>query len=251
MAALFPAIYDMIDKNPYKDQCIALRRDEQTTTAQSSEEWDAFAVKPIQPPGPLSVLLWHLDPMFSMGTPALRKQILTEKLLELHQRVDTELIGRRWPRKKIQDVLATQVSAGAPNTSDLVEEVLCELFQIQKVRLSKKSKTIQFFPADLRNWTSDRRILVADDDHCWHYEPKEQISFVSWLTTKEDQGWGIHWPTADGKIEELKQAVNQKGLSARPALNSDSKKIKKEDYARVLGKAETISILSNLGLRIQ
>lgn len=249
MSAVFPAIYDIIDKNPLKDTRIALHRAVSSTTAQGSESWDCFTLKPLQPSGPLSLLLWHTDPMYALGTPALRKQIQTEALNELQRRVDTELVGRRWPRKKIQDLLASIVSTTGPNIKPMLEEVLCELYQVQKVSIVRKTKTIQFFPADVRLWTSERPVVFGDDEGFWYYEVEEAKPLLSWLQEKEDEKWKILWPTADGKLEELKAKLTQRGLTAHIAAGSDTTKLKKDDYAIAVGKAESISVLQGLGLR--
>lgn len=254
MNTVFPQIYSIIDKNPLKDTRIntALHRDVESTTAQGYETWDCFLCKPLQPSGPLSLLLSQFDPMYAMGTPALRKQIQSEKLLELQARVDTELIGRRWPRKKIQDHLASIVSTSGPTSAPLLEEVLCELFQVQKVSLVRKTKRIVFFPSDVRMWTSERTVVFGDDEGFWSYEPTNvDVSLIDWLQEKEQQGWKIQWPTADGKLEDLKTALTKRGLTAHVETGSDSTKVKKDDYARVLGRAEAISALHQLGLRIQ
>lgn len=243
---VIPQIYDIIDKNPNKGKTLKKRTEEATANT-----WDVFSMKPIEPSGPLSLFLWSSDALFSAATPTLRKQLLTEKLLELHDRIDKELIGRRWPRKKIHDVLATQVSAGTPSESPLLLEVLSELFQRQVILLNRKTKSISFFPPDIRCWSPERETFVCCSEFCWFYEPQKETPFLPWLTQKEEEHWKIFWPTADGKLEDLKAKLTAKGLTAHTLPGSEGTKPKKDDWARCLGRAEAISILHSLGLRIQ
>jgi hypothetical protein len=242
MAALFPKIYDVIDANPNKDA--TLRWCEPTSTQGSKEDvWDIFHVKPLSPPGALSVMLTSTDPMYELGSIALKKQLLTEHLLAVHTRVDTELIGRRFPRRKIQDLLAAEVSAQAPSGSALLEEVLCELFQMQKIQFHRKSKRITFYPPDLRLWRSDRPLLFAEEDNTWIFTPTRSQSLANWLLAKEDEGWSLSWPTADGKLEDIKSKL----LSHQVVSQT---KAKKDDLAKALGRIEAIKQLQELRLTI-
>ncbi len=240
MAALFPKIYDIIDQNPNKHATLRWR--EPISTEGSPELWDCFSLKPLNPPGALSLLLLRKDPMYELGSLALRKQILTEQLMTLHERVDKELVGRRFPRKKIQDLLAGQVSATAPTDSFLLEEVLCELFHMQKIVMDRRSKTIRFAPSDPRLWVSDRPVVFAEHDNCWSFQATESKSVTEWLEQKEQEGWTLSWPTADGKFEELKGLLLQ--LNQMP-----EGKHKKEELSKILGRHQALTTFRNLGLK--
>lgn len=242
MASLFPQIYDCIHKNPHKNATLRWREPMATEGSCDQEKWDIFSVKPLQPPGALSMLCMIEDPMYEMGSLALKKQILMEKLLVLHDRIDKELVGRRYPRKKIQDLLAAQVSAQSPTTSVLLEGALCELFQIQKVHLHRKSKQITFSPPDLRTWSSDRKVMFGEEDNCWFFTPEQSTSLQNWLVQKEDDGWSIAWPTADGKFEDLKAALVTRNISY-------SGKHKKDDLAIILGRRQALESLNQLNLQ--
>ncbi len=242
MASLFPQIYDSIQKNPHKNATLRWREPMATEGSSEQEQWDIFSVKPLQPPRALSMLCMIEDPMYEMGSIALKKQILMEKLLVLHERIDKELVGRRYPRKKIQDLLAAQVSAQHPTTSTLLEGALCELFQIQKVHLNRKSKQITFSPSDVRVWSSDRKVLFGEDDNCWFFTPEQSTSLHDWLIQKEDEGWSIAWPTADGKFEELKINLVTRNIQY-------SAKHKKDDLAQILGRSQALEALQQLHLQ--
>jgi hypothetical protein len=242
MATLFPKLYSVIAKNPSRHA--TLPGSAACAAMETGEVWDIFELHPLDPPGALSGLLYHTDPMYCLGSPILRKQILTEHLLVLHERVEKELVGRRFPRKKIQDILAGQVSLSSPAPSALLEEVLCELFQVQKLLISPKDKAITFSPPDPRLWRTDRPVYVSDLDNAWIYESKQTCSLASWLQEKHDAGWRIQWPTAEGTLEQIKTAVLQKNLTAHPAFGQT--KVKKEDWARVLGFSQSLEVLGAL-----
>jgi len=240
MAALFPKIYDIIGQNPTKHA--TLRCSLSSSTEGSPELWDGFTVKPLNPPGALSLLLLHFDPMYELGSEALRKQILTEQLLVLHQRVDKELVGRRFPRKKIQDLLAGQVSAQSPIASPLLEEVLCELFQVQKILIDRRAKVLSFSPPDPRLWKQDRPLLFAEPDNCWSFTSSQSHSLSTWLQQKEQEGWKLSWPTADGKLEDIKAI-----LLAKNRLPEG--KVKKDDLAVLAGRLQALTVLDELQLK--
>ena len=241
MAALFPKIYDIIDQNPSKH--LTLRCHPSISTEGSPELWDIFTIKPCNPPGPLSLYLLSAEPMYELGSLALRKQILTEQLLTLQERVDKELVGRRYPRKKIQDLLAGQVNAQHPAPSSLLEEVLCELFQVQKIHIDRRNKALSFSPPDLRLWTSTKPIVIAELDNSWSFTPTQSLDLGDWLERKELEGWKVSWPTADAKFEELKLFLQQKNKLPEG-------KVKKDDLALLWGKYTALEILKTICFQI-
>lgn len=253
MAALFPKIYDVVDGNPFRDVTLNLRSSEKgLRREQSSETWDCFAQSPLNPPGSLSQFLMNTDPVYGAGSPALRKQIQMETLLHIQERVDSELVGRKWSRKKIHDAFGEQINSSTPPYSDLLEEVLCQLYNYQKIILHRKTKSISFFPTDLRLWKSDVPIYVGDDEGCWSYQPTKPRNLLAWMTEKEDEGWKCKWPTAEGKMEDIKANVLRRNLTARTVPGSEiGSKVKKEDWARTLGRAEAIENLANLRLTLE
>jgi hypothetical protein len=248
MSSLFPAIFDVIEKNPKKHQSLP----KQIPTEGSSDTWDMFRLTPIDVPGALSFFLWNTDPMYAQGTQNLRKQILSEKILEIQGRIDAELSGRKWPRKKIADLVSAQLAAVDPNGSDLLEEALCHMLGFQKVVIKRKDKKISFFPSDIRTWRSDRPIFYGDDENRWHYELETPLNISMWVTTKEDEGWRIHWPMHEGKLEEIRAEMNKRSLVAHLAPGADpTSKIKKDDWARCLGRAEGVEALARLGIKVE
>ena len=252
MTTLFPKIYDIIEQNPFRDVVIELHPSAKSfRREQLFENWDCFQQIPLNPPGSLSQYLRNTDSLYEGASPALRKQIQTERVLEIQQRVESDLVGRKWSRKKIHDALGAQINSPTPPYSELVEQVLCELYQFQKVIVHRKTKSLSFCPPDLRLWTSEKTIFVGDDEGCWSYEPIKQRHFLAWLTEKEEEGWKVQWPTAEGKLEELKSEVLKRNLVAHTLPGAESTKLKKEDWARTLGRCQSIETLTRLRLTIQ
>lgn len=247
MAALFPKIYDHIDSNPSKMKGLVFEN-ENVKEKPDGTPWDIFMTKPLPIPGPISLILWHTDTLYSYGLLSLQKSILRDKILELQQQA--EGLGRRWSKKKVQDLLARQLES-APSEK-MLEEVLCELFQVQKVVIHKEKKSIGFYPTDMRLWKSDRPVLFADENNQWITTPNDtDLTLVSWVTGKEDEGWSVAWPTADGKFEEMKAEVSKRQLDVHPLPGSPlGTRIKKDDWARVLGRAEAIETWTKLGLKV-
>lgn len=241
MAALFPKIYDVIDKNPTKHETLRWRQPTSTDVL-GSELWETFALRPLDPPGALSLLLLSQEPLYELGSFALRKQLLTERLLALHERVDKELIGRRYPRKKIQDLLAAELSSGKPSGSSLLDDVLCELFQVQKITMNRKAKSISFSPPDPRTWIQSKPIVFSEEDSVWSFQPTSEFSLGPWLLQKQEEGWKVSWPTADGKHEELKAGLTQRGVAF-------TSKQKKDELAVMLGRSQAVEILSKIHVK--
>lgn len=246
MAAMFPAIYDAIQRNPHKD--FQLKTKDMPPTVMDTQ-WDSLTATPLDPPGAVSCILFFTDIMYGQATPVLRKQMLRESVLQLQERCDKELKGRRWPRKKVHDLLGQQCGVHMPPRDAILDEGLSELVGCQLLLLDRQQKRLVFVPSDPRLWRADKPVYVADIDYRWIFEPMDALSLRSWLTQKEDDGWQIPWPTADGKFEDIKSAVLERNLIAHKAPGADANaKVKKEDWARVLGRIETLEALQGIQL---
>lgn len=231
-----------ISLNPHKHHLPTFN----TTTNDDTEKetWDSFQKSLLPLPGALSGILYCIDPMFRESTQNVQRNILMEKILELQERVPNDLVGRRWSRKKICELLSAELAEKAPVSEVALEESLCELFAVQKVQISLQKKTITFFPSDIRVWKRDRPVLFFDSENLWVYENPELKmgkSLHDWIIQKEQEKWSIGWPVADGKLEELKLSLAKMNLT--PHSMMPGQKIKKDDYSRTLGRAEAISIL--------
>lgn len=242
------AAFQWIEKNPNKQHHL------QSSAMNTNDDaeaivWEQFRKVLLDIPGCLSCLLTLTDPMFRSSTVNSKKQILRETILELEERIHNELVGRKWSRRKLVELVSAQLAEKPPTTDVALEEALCELYQVQKVMLNHREKTIRFFPTDVRVWKSGAPLVISDSENVWLYEPLAEKPMlgdplVKWLQEKEETGWNVGWPVAEGRYEELKASLQVRGLIAHPKMPGD--KVKKEDVARTLGRTEALSALLKL-----
>lgn len=239
MAALFPHIYDWIDKNPTKSTTLTplvlLEKE-----GGGTESWDIFDLLPLRPSGTTSSFLVHQDSLYRMSQGHLRKQLLREKILELQQRADLELNGRKFPKKKIQEAFGRELSLKSNSVEPCLEAALSELFQVQKIAIDSGKQEISFFPEDLRTWSAGRPLLFTRDSNQFVCEPKSGEFPLSrlalWLSEKEAADWKVDWPSSTANLAVLKEQMIQEGLTV-------PEKAKKEELARRIGKHEAIQVL--------
>jgi len=76
------------------------------------------------------------------------------------------------------------------------------------------------------------------DEYRWVFQPTTQVFLSTWISQKEDDGWTVSWPTADGKFEDLKALAVQQGFVVA--------KEKKEELAKRLGRNQSLTNLSKV-----
>ena len=236
-------IQTWIQKNPNKHHLPSFQS-KKTNDEQVEFAWDGANKLLLTLPGCLSCLLTFTDPVYRYASENGQRQILRDMILTCEERIEKELVGRKWSRRKLCELVSAELSEKKPTLHEPLEEALCELFQVQKVMIFHTDKKIKFFPEDLRLWKSNRKIVMSDSETMWLYE-KEFDSLrdlLTWIQSKENEQWTIGWTTADGKLEELRGELHAKGLTAQPRIPGE--KVKKEDYARCLGRAQAISALA-------
>ena len=201
---------------------------------------------PLEPPGPLAAVLWKTNPEFRAGTPPVRRTILREAILKLQLRVESELKGHRWSRKKIMEQLAAQQSADAspPQDTKDLDAALAYLHEIQFVIVDEANKKIRWVPEDPRTWSSDRPVwgLSLGSRAIYHNTNEMPVSngLSQWLSERDIAGWKIDWPIAEGTLESIKATL----LKLNTGIGPRMEKPKKADYAEVLGRTEAIRFLA-------
>lgn len=240
----FSKVFPWIDKNPHKHHQLSSVSLHKTFDEESSLSWDSFVKQLLELPGCLSGLLWSVDPLYRSAPLNSKKQILRETILDLEARIHAELVGRKWSRRKLVELVSAELAEKPPTMNIALEEALCELYSVQKLMIHHRDKRIFFFPEDPRVWKSGRQLLVSESENLYIYEPTSSFALLPWLQKKEEEGWKVQWPLADGKLEELKVALDKRNLTAHP--QNPGEKLKKDDYARTLGRAEAISCLFKL-----
>lgn len=203
---------------------------------------------PLEPPGPLSLYLWKTDPEFRAGTPPVRRTILRNTILYLTERVENELRGIKWSRKKVLEQLSEQQTSAVspPMDTHELDNALCFLYGYQKVSVDEANKKVRFFPYDPRTWSSDTPVwgATAGSRAVLHLAGEESVGkgLALWLGEREAEGWKIDWPEADGTMEDMKKKMTERGTSLGVRLE----KPKKADWAAALGRAEAISALARI-----
>ena len=202
-----------------------------------------LGVVPLNPPGPISLILWHKDPEYRAGTFLTRKSILREKIVHINERFQNELKGRGWNRiRTIEQLQEQESSAISPpqNTPDL-NNALCHILNIQLCEVDEIHKKMFFYPNDLRKWTNENPIYLVSwgSRSVYVKQPNEEgrAFFKDWFFDLEKNNYKILWPTTEGTVKELKEKLNEFHLTIQ--LENGAKP-KKEDYMNIIGKAESI-----------
>jgi len=204
---------------------------------------------PLEPPGPLAAILWKTNPEFRAGTPPVRRTILRDTIITLQVRVEAELKGHRWSRKKIIEQLAAQQSAdiSPPQDTKELDAALAYLYEIQFVIVDEANKKVRWVPADVRTWSATKPVwgLSLGSRAVYHGLNESSVGskLSQWVAEREQNAWSISWPEADGTLEDIKKKIADLGLgSIHRGMRVE--KPKKADFAAALGKAEAIRWLA-------
>ena len=246
------ALYKILQQNPNRFYTVDPIEFKVKSDTQENEETPTtlcgWSPTPLEPPGPVAAVLWKTNPEFRAGTPQVRRTILRETIITLQKRVDSELRGRMWSRKKISEQLTLQQSADAspPQDTRELDAALAEFYGIQFVVVDEANKKIRWVPEDPRVWSASKPVWGISLGSRAIYHGKNESSVGSglsqWLSTRETEGWHIEYPVAEGTLEAMKVAMTE--LNA--GVGSRIEKPKKADYAVALGRAQTIHSMKNL-----
>ena len=195
-------------------------------------------VIPLDPPGPVSLYLWHTNAEYRAGSFQTRKIILREKIVKLNELFQENLKGRQFNRKKAIEQLQEQETSAVSPPQDTPElnKAICYILGIQYCELDEIHKKVFFFPTDIRTWESDKPVYLVSygcrSIYVRHKQEEARAFFKDWLFSLED--YTISWPTTDGTLKELKQ------LSDSLNVTLHITKPLKEHYSVAVGKAQAI-----------
>jgi hypothetical protein len=239
-------IRSIVNKNPFRDHCIPAF----TKAKRDMFEFDSVEklwggnVRVLQPNRLTTA--WQLgeNPMMTMASSGYSAAEVRDRTFELQQEAATNLRGnRKLSKVKVADALASV----KPNTDQtkIVAGVLYALKKIQTICFNEEKKEIWTVPDDLRAWSASYRTLWVDGkcERCVEWDTP--ISMSKWISNRESEGWKIEWPISEGTFEEIKQKLAEE-YSHITVHGSDGKKPKKEDFARTLGRCESVRHLSDL-----
>ena len=202
---------------------------------------------PLEPPGPLAAILWKTNPEFRAGTPTVRRTILREEILKLQTRVEAELRGHRWSRKKIIEQLAAQQTADVSPPQDTrdLDTALAYLYEVQFVIVDEANKKVRWVPEDPRTWTAARPVWAVSlgSRAIYHRKNEESVAahLSQWVSDRETEKWRFEWPTAEGSLDAIKSKMVTMQIGVGPRID----KPKKADYADALGRAEAIRMFAD------
>jgi hypothetical protein len=249
------AIQSWVKENPNRKRSVLPIEIRILSDTQEGEEAPAtlpggWVPTPLEPPGPVSLWLWKTNPEYRAAGAPVRRTILRDSLLTLGTRVDAELRGAKWSRKKVQEQLAAQQTAAVspPMDTPELDRGLAALIGVQIVQVDEANKKVRFVPPDLRTWSAEFPVWGSTTGAraVLHRQGEESVGtdLALWLGQRESEGWRVAWPEADGTLEELKGKLTQRGIGVGGTARLE--KPKKADYAAAVGRAEAISHLSSV-----
>ena len=241
------ALREILEKNPNSGKTVPPISIQVCSDTNETDEIPStvcgWVPTPLEPPGPVAAILWKTNPEFRAGSLSIRKTILRETIIKLQERVERELRGHRWSRKKITEQLVAQQSSDAspPQNTRELNDALAFLYEVQFVFVDEANKKISWSPEDVRAWSTDRPVwaLSLGSRAIFHKTGEESVGkqLGSWVSNRELEKWRIQWPIASGTLEDLKGRLNL-GMGLRV------EKPKKADYAAAIGRAEAIQTLA-------
>jgi hypothetical protein len=221
-----------VSLSPYK---LASQMIEGSNEVPDMEGWIKHRVVP---PTPLSAILLHQDTMYNASPETARKAMLRDETTDLQEKASIHLKGRAWPiRRTAEGLTAVGLEEGRPSVwTELGWRALATLRECQLVVVNELSKSIQFFPEDIRTWISTIDIVFLDHEARTIWISSSPVHLLSWLSKKESESWSISWPLADGTMEELRSSA------AALQLNTGGKL--KETLRKLVGHGQSIHLLS-------
>jgi hypothetical protein len=246
---MIDTLIEWIQMNPNKDKNIeqlSIKVISDTNEAEPTPEIGPGQVSiiPLDPPGPVSLYLWHTNAEYRAGSFQTRKTVLRETLVMLHERFQNELKGRGWNRKKaIEELESLDTSAVSPQQSlpDLAK-ALTYIYGFQYAEIDENAKRILTFPKDVRTWSKEYPIYLASYGCRSVYVrtgvEEARTFFNSWFFELIDKNYKYDWPTTEATVKELKEMLSEYNLSL-------SAKAKKDEYCAAVGKAQAIRHINN------
>jgi hypothetical protein len=180
------------------------------------------------------------DPMMAIAGPGYAATEVRDRSFELQSEALSNLRGnRKLTKAKMGDALSSLKPT--VDQTKVIAGVLYALKQIQTVCYDEETKTVWTVPEDLCAWSRGQKTLWVDARCENMLDLPDGMTLGRWISDREEEGWKIEWPVADGTFEEIKAKVSARGITPKPA--EFGAKVKKEDWARCLGRMEAIEHL--------
>uniref|UniRef100_A0A6C0KNX6 Uncharacterized protein n=1 Tax=viral metagenome TaxID=1070528 RepID=A0A6C0KNX6_9ZZZZ len=231
-----------IDKNPFGKSCVPAFTKDKVSLVSKGGLWGAERIR-LLPSRLITAWLMLEDPLMRIAGEGYRAGEVRNKSFEIQAEAVANLRGnRKLTKAKMGDAL----SALQPteDQTKIIAAVLLATKQVQTVCFDEEKKTVWTVPEDLRAWSRGRKTLWVSGPHCdtaLEWASGLEPSLGKWLSDREDEGWKIGWPIAEGTMEEMKKLVTERGIQPKPA--EFGAKVKKEDWARTLGRCQAVEHL--------
>jgi hypothetical protein len=238
---------DTIDKHPFRNSKVSpfTKEKEELRQIQPSIMLWGGGVRSLAPSRLTTAWLMTEDPLMILAGSGYKKTETRDKTFDLQIEASSKFRSgnRKYTKAKVAEALANPKPTEEQNK--VVAAVLYSLKQIQIVCFDEEKKIVWTMPEDLRCWSSSQQTLWIDSkcEKMLDFEEK-QPNLGLWLMERENDGWNITWPVANGTFEEIKERILNDFEHLVVTSSEVGKKPKKEDYARVLGRADAIRALS-------
>jgi hypothetical protein len=205
---------------------------------------DGWKRIPVVPATPHSAILLATDSTYESNTEGGRRATLRDETTDLQEKAILHLKGRQWPvRRTAEGIVACSLEESKASAwTTLGWSALAELRDIQIVILNKDSNKLRFIPEDVRTWSHEREILWIDHECRYLWTLPSDTTLSTLMRTYERDGWTIEWPLADGTMEELRTLAD--------AHNESHTKILKEGLRKIVGRAQSVKVLSSLSTKV-
>ena len=229
--------FKVVDKHPFRDSCVTAFVKDIAQMESKGMLWGS-RICHLSPARLATAWRMSEDPLMLIAGDGYRASEVRDKTFELQEEAVSSLRGnRKLTKAKMGDALSSM----KPTTDQtkVVAAVLLALKKIQTVCFDQETKVVWTMPEDLRAWTNGAKTLWVDARCETMLETGP--NFGRWLSNRQDDGWTIDWPVAEGGLEEIKAKATHLGLTPRPS--ELGAKVKKEDWAKLLGRTEAIQKL--------
>lgn len=236
-----------IQSNPHQIKSLAPFKwsRERIEGPEEGSDADGWIRSSVTPATPLSAILLSQDSLYQALPEHVRHSTLRETTTELQELVPNQLKGRQWPvRRTNEGLTACCLTEGRPiDWPTIGWRALATLRECQIILVNQNEQTITFFPEDIRCWSVSNEIIWMDHECRTIWTPPSKPNLRDWLLKKEQSGWSIQWPEAEGTMEELKQAAHKVGEIILG-------KVTKDTLMKRVGRAQSIQIVGTWSISL-
>ena len=236
-------IQTWFDKNTHKHKCVPAYISNKDSIEGPDTKTDEYgwSTVPTVPCTPLSAILTAQDTMYSASPESARRALLRDETTDLQEKTVIHLKGRAWPVRRTAEGIAAcgLEEARMSSWTDIGWNALCALRECQLIIVNEDRKQLRFFPTDISTWSQSTETYCVDFEcKSISTNPNATQVLALWLSKKEQDGWILEWPVAEGTMEQLKTQL----ATYNEILTS---KCTKDVLTKKVGRAKSLHILSS------